>query len=49
MTGRTVKYIPVQRIQKMTIDISDLTEGVYHLNFFTETSRATKKLVHLKP
>jgi lysyl endopeptidase len=49
MTGRTVKYIPVQRIQKITIDISDLTEGVYHLNFFTETSRATKKLVHLKP
>lgn len=49
MTGRTVKYIPVQRIQKMTLDISDLTEGVYHLNFFTETSRATKKLVHLKP
>jgi lysyl endopeptidase len=48
MTGRTVKHFSPADVHNLTLDISSLSEGVYHLNFFTESNRATKKLVHLK-
>jgi hypothetical protein len=49
MTGRTVRHIPVQQTDRLVLDISALAGGVYYLNFFTDTSRATKKLVYLRP
>lgn len=49
VTGRAVMQLPAARTDRMTIDLSSLAEGVYHLSFFTADARATKKVVVMKP
>ncbi|MCF8256408.1 MAG: trypsin-like peptidase domain-containing protein [Flavobacteriales bacterium] len=49
ITGRTVRKIPVTRSGRMTIDLGGLSDGVYHLTFFTAESRVTKKVVVMRP
>lgn len=49
MTGRAVRQIPVIGSGRMNLDLRSLAEGVYHLSFYTENARATKKVVVMKP
>lgn len=49
MTGRAVKQIPASCSGRMTLDLSSLAEGVYHLSFYTAEARATKKVVVIRP
>jgi PKD repeat protein len=48
MVGRQVLKLPVSGLSRVSVDFGDLTEGVYHMNFFTAESKATKKVVYLK-
>jgi len=48
VTGRAVMQLPAARATRMTIDLSSLAEGVYHLSFYTADARATKKVVVMR-
>jgi len=48
VVGRMIRKVNVLGLQRTTIDFTALTEGVYHLNFYTTDKKATKKVVHLK-
>ena len=48
MVGRQILKLPVSGLTRVSVDFSSLTEGVYHMNFHTVDSKATKKVVYLK-
>jgi lysyl endopeptidase len=47
MVGREITKINVSGRIRTTVDFSTLAEGIYHMNFYTAESKATKKVVHL--
>jgi hypothetical protein len=47
LTGRMVRKVNVTGMKRITLDLNGLAEGIYHLNFFTIDSKATKKVVLL--
>jgi lysyl endopeptidase len=49
ITGRVTREIPVTRSERMTVDLSGLAEGAYHLTFITAESRVTKKVMIIRP
>ena len=47
MVGREISKLNVSGNSRVSIDFSAFAEGIYHMNFYTATSKATKKVVHL--
>ncbi|MDC0303773.1 PKD domain-containing protein [Flavobacteriales bacterium] len=48
MVGRQISKVNVVGRTRVSLDFSFYTEGVYHMNFYTSESKATKKVVHLR-
>jgi PKD repeat protein len=48
MVGRQISKVNVIGKTRVSLDFSFYTEGVYHMNFYTSKSKATKKVVHLR-
>jgi len=47
LSGRMVHKVNVTGLKRIALDLGGLAEGIYHLNFFTNDSKATKKVVLL--
>lgn len=49
VVGRVVEERSVIGETRLMVDLSSLANGVYNFNFFTEDSKATKRVINLKP
>lgn len=45
VNGRIVKSVSPNGLTELEINVSDLNSGVYFLNIYTETGKATKKII----
>lgn len=48
LVGRQIKKMNVSGLNRLVVDFNGMAEGIYHMNFFTVHSKATKKVIHLK-
>lgn len=46
--GRTIQSVNLVGLQRTSISFANMAEGIYYLNFYTNESKATKKVIHLK-
>lgn len=49
LTGRTVREVPVMGTDRITVDMGNLTEGMYQLTLLSAQSRITGKVMVIRP